>query len=203
MAVVRFIIGALGALATTIGIILIAIAVGLTTWIGADETVELPEIHITATDGTIVAGDFDFLWDEPRFAPELGRIDLRLRTSDGSPLFAGIGNRLDVDRLVFTEGDPSESAVWIVSDEGDVARVQWDAEPGDWSLFVAADDGDEIVIDGEVTAAEFRLAAITVGGIGVASAVAGTLMLIVAFTSGRRRVDATQEVETETETIPV
>ena len=188
MAIVRFLIGGLGALAATVGIILIAVAVGLMSWLGPDETVELPEIHVTAVDGRVVARDLDFLWDEPRFAPDLGSVDLRLRAADGGPIFAGIAHAGDLDDDDLIRGVASEDdAVFVVSDSGSVARVRWEVEPGEWSLLVVADEGDEIVIDGEITAAEFRLAAVTVGGIGIAAAVAGGLMLIVALTSGRRR----------------
>lgn len=203
MAIVRFILGALGAVATTIGIVLIAIAIGLTSWIGDDEMVDLPEIHITADEGTIVARDLGLLWDDPDFGTDFGRIDLRLRTGNGSPVFAGITDRNVADSIVVTDVVAGDQGIWVVSDRGSTARVAWDVEPGDWSLVVAADDGDEIIIDGEVTAAEFRLAAITVGGIGVASAVAGGLLLVVAFTAGRRRSQPVETSVPEKEPTPV
>ena len=187
MAIVRFIIGALGAVATTIGIVLIAIAIGLTSWIGDDDMVDLPEIHVVADGGTIISRDLGLLWNDPDFGTDFGRIDLRLRTGDGTPVFAGIADRTTADAIMSADSVSTDQTIWVVSDRGSTAQVAWDVQPGDWSLVVAADEGDEVIIDGQITTDGFRLAAITVGGIGLAAAVAGGLLLAVAFTAGRRR----------------
>jgi hypothetical protein len=190
MSIIKFSLGALGAITLTIAAMLIAVAVGLITWIGSDDAVVIPEIHLATTDGKILAEDVDFLFDESRFVPDLGTATLRIRSADGSPLFAGITDRLTADRFLGEGVEPRTQTFWLASAEGSVADLVWDIQPGEWTFVVAGADGtlpSGIVIDGEVAAAPFRLAAGTVGAIGVATGVAGGLLLLSALSLGRRR----------------
>lgn len=190
MAIVKFSLGALGAITLGIAAILVAVAVGLFTWIGSSDAIEIPEVHLTTSGGVILAEDIDFLFDEARFVPDLGTASLRIRTTDGDPVFAGITDRLTAERFLGDGVDPRSQGFWLASAEGDVANLVWDIQPGDWTFVVAGGNGispSTIVIDGELGAAPFRLAAGTVAGLGVATGVAGGLLLVAAFGLGRRR----------------
>jgi hypothetical protein len=190
MAIVKFSLGALGAITIGIAAILVAVAVGLFTWIGSSDAIEIPEVHLATTNGMILAEDIDFLFDEARFVPDLGTASLRIRSSDGTPLFAGITDRLTADRFLGDGIDPRDQTFWLASAQGATADLVWDIRPGDWTFVVATSNGltpANIVIDGELSAAPFRLAAGTVGGLGVATGVAGGLLLVAAIGLGRRR----------------
>lgn len=190
MTIVKFSLGALGAITLGVAAILVAVAVGLFTWIGSSDAIEIPQVNLTTTDGVILAEDIDFLFDEARFVPDLGTASLRIRTTDGAPLFAGITDRLTAERFL-TEGvDPRSQGFWLASAQGEIANLIWDIQPGDWTFVVASEAGlspSTIVIDGELGADPFRLAAGTVAGLGVATGVAGGLLLVAAFELGRRR----------------
>lgn len=193
MAIVKFSLGALGAITIGIAAILVAVAVGLFTWIGSSDAIEIPELHVTTGDGMILAEDIDFLFDEARFVPDLGTASLRIRSTDGTPLFAGITDRLTAERFLVNGVDPRTQGFWLASAEGEIADLVWDIQPGDWTFVVAGDNGlapSTIVIDGELGAAPFRLAAGTVAGLGVATGVAGGLLLVAAIGLGRRRTAA-------------
>ncbi|HVR31760.1 MAG TPA: hypothetical protein VMS74_03525 [Acidimicrobiia bacterium] len=193
MSIVKFSIGVLGALTVAIGATLVAVAVGLFTWVGSGPSVQIPETHITTTNGMIVAEDIDFLFDDARFVPDLGTASLRIRTADGGAVFAGITDQLTADRFLGADVDPSTQGFWLASGTGDVADLVWDIQPGNWTFVVAGTDGltpSSIVIDGELSAAPFRLAAGTVAGLGVATGVAGGLLLMAAFGIGRNRPPA-------------
>ena len=190
MAIIKFSLGALGAITVAVAAMLIAVAIGLITWIGSEDAVRIPEIHLATTDGMVLAEDVDFLFEESRFVPDLGTASLRIRSADDSPLFAGITDRLTADRFLGEGVDPRTQGFWLASAEGAVANLVWDIQPGDWTFVVAGTDGklpSGIVIDGEVAAAPFRLAAGTVGGLGVATGVAGGLLLMSALSLGRSR----------------
>ena len=190
MAIIKFSLGALGAVTVAVAAMLIAVAVGLFTWIGSEEAVVIPEIHLATTNGMVLAEDVDSLFEESRFVPDLGTASLRIRSADDSPLFAGITDRLTADRFLGDGIDPRTQGFWLASAEGPVANLVWDIQPGDWTFVVAGSDGtvpSAVVIDGEVAAAPFRLAAGTVGGLGVATGVAGGLLLMAALSLGRGR----------------
>lgn len=191
MTFVKFFIGVLGAITIGVGAILVAVAVGLMTWVGTSDSVAIPEIHLTTSNGTVVAEDIAFLFEEARFVPDLGTASLRIRSTDGTPVFAGITDGLTADRFLMDGVDARSQSFWLTSDHGAVAELAWDIQPGDWSFVVTGDDEAipaGVVIDGELGAAPFRLAAGTVGGIGFGAAMAGGLLLIVAFSLRRERV---------------
>ena len=100
MAIIKFSLGVLGAITMAIAAMLIAVAVGLITWIGSEDAVVIPEIHLSPTNGMVLAEDVDFLFEESRFVPDLGTASLRIRSADDSPLFAGITDRLTADRFL-------------------------------------------------------------------------------------------------------
>jgi hypothetical protein len=193
MAIIKVSLGALGAVTVAVAAMLIAVAIGLITWIGTEDAIVIPEIHLTTIDGMVLAEDVDFLFEDSRFVPDLGTASLRIRSADDSPLFAGVTDRLTADRFLGEGVDPRSQGFWLASAEGAVADLIWDIQPGDWTFVVAGSDGtlpSSIVIDGEVAAAPFRLAAGTVGALGVATGVAGGLLLMSALSLGRRRASA-------------
>lgn len=193
MTFVKFSLGTLGAITVAVAATLVAVAVGLFTLIGSNDAIDIPEAHLSTTNGMILAEDIDFLFEEARFVPELGTARIRIRTTDGSPVFAGITDGLTADRFLGEGVDPRAQSFWLASAEGAIADLVWDIEPGDWTFVVAGNDGlspTSIVIDGELSAAPFRLAAGTVGGLGVATGVAGGLLLVAALGLGRRRPSA-------------
>ncbi|MEX2655232.1 MAG: hypothetical protein WD532_09430 [Acidimicrobiia bacterium] len=188
MTFVKFSLGTLGAVTVAIAATLVSVAVGLFTWIGSNDAIQIPEIR--TTNGTILAEDMDFLFDEALFVPDLGTASLRIRATDGSPVFAGITDRLTAERFLGEGVDPRSQNFWLASAEGATADLVWKVEPGDWTLVVAGDDGlppSSVVIDGELSAAPFRLAAGTVAALGVATGVAGGLLLVAALGLGGRR----------------
>jgi len=190
MTFVKFSLGVLGAVTMIIAAILVAVAVGLFTWIGSDDAVQIPEIHLSTANGMILAEDVDFLFDQARFVPDLGTANLRIRTTDGTAVFAGVTDQLTADRFLGDGIDPRDQGFWLASANGSVANLVWDIQPGDWTFVVAGEDGlaaTNLVVDGELSAAPFRLAAGTVGALGVATGVAGGLLLISAFGLGRRQ----------------
>lgn len=193
MTFVKFSLGTLGAVTVAVAATLVAVAVGLFTLIGSNDAIQIPEVHLSATNGMIFAEDMDFLFDDARFVPELGTANLRIRTTSGDPVFAGITDRLTAERFLGEGIDPRSQSFWLASAEGASADLVWDIEPGDWTFVVAGDDGfspSSVVIDGELSAAPFRLAAGTVAGLGVATGVAGGLLLVAALGLGRRRPSA-------------
>lgn len=187
MSIVRFFIGALGALAATVGAVLVAVAVGIGSWVGTADRVAIPTVHV-ATDQPLVIRDVDLLLGDRSVVPDLGSVSLRFRSEHGRPLFAGIAPTSTVDGFVASGGGAAASQTfWVTSDEGTSAVVDWEIQPGAWSVVVAgADEG--LVIDGDLTAAPFRTAALTVGAIGAGAIVAGGLMLVAAFSLRRRPV---------------
>jgi hypothetical protein len=186
--IVKLTIGLLAAIAIAAGATLIAIAVGLLTWVGTEESVMIPEIHVPTTDGMILAEDIEFLFADARFVPDLGTAMLRVRSADGTRLFAGVTDRLTAERFLGDGVDPADQGFWLTSDRGTEAALMWDLEPGTWTFVVVGEGGatpTQIVIDGEISAAPFRLAAGTVGALGTAAAVAGGLLLVVTVGLGR------------------
>lgn len=194
MTLVKLSLGALGALTLAVGAILMAVAVGLFTWIGSDESIAIPDVHMTTTDGMILADDIELLFDDARFVPDLGTANLTIQTTDGTPVFAGITDQLTANRFLGGDVDPRTQGFWLASAEGPVANLVWDIEPGEWSFVVVSEDGaspTSVIIGGELGAAPFRLAAGTVGGLGLVTLVAGGLLLLAAIGLGRRRPPTT------------
>ncbi|HSJ27701.1 MAG TPA: hypothetical protein VLB67_05775 [Acidimicrobiia bacterium] len=190
MNIIRFLLGALGAITLGIAAILVAVAVGLFTWLGTDEKVTIPEIHVSTSEGHIFAEDIEVLFDQARFVPDLGTANLRIRTEDGTAVFAGITDRLTADRFLSGSADPRDQAFWLTRGEGAVADLIWEIRPGQWTFVVVGEDGvapSTVVIDGEIAAAPFRLAAGTVAGLGLATGIAGAFLLLAAGGLGRRR----------------
>lgn len=194
MTLVKLSLGALGAVTLAVGAILMAVAVGLFTWIGSDESIAIPDVHMTTTDGMILADDIELLFDDARFVPDLGTANLTIQTTDGTPVFAGITDQLTANRFLGGDVDPRTQGFWLASAEGPVANLVWDIEPGEWSFVVVSEDGTSpttVIIGGELGAAPFRLAAGTVGGLGLVTLVAGGLLLLAAIGLGRRRPPTT------------
>jgi hypothetical protein len=188
--VVKVFLGALGAVAIGIGVILVAVAVGLLTWVGTNDTVVLPEIYMATEDGTILARDIEFLFEDARFVPELGSASLRVRSISGEPVFVGVTDHLTASRFLGDGISAPDQSFWLVSDQGVVADLAWDMKPGNWTFVVVAEDGSsptEIAIEGELGAAPFRFAAGTVATLGLGAGVAGGLLLLVAVAAGRTR----------------
>jgi hypothetical protein len=194
MTLVKLSLGALGALTLAVGAILMAVAVGLFTWIGSDESIAIPDVHMTTTNGMILADDIELLFDDARFVPDLGTANLTIRTTDGTPVFAGITDQLTANRFLGGDVDPRTQGFWLASAEGPVANLVWDIDPGEWSFVVVSEDGaspTSVIIGGELGAAPFRLAAGTVGGLGLVTLVAGGLLLLAAIGLGRRGLPTT------------
>lgn len=188
MTLVKFFLGALGAIALGIGATLIAVAVGLLTWVGMGDTVVVPEIQLATSDGTVLAEEIDFLFEEARFVPDLGSASLHIRSTDGRPVFAGVTDRLTAQRFLGDGIDAASQTFWLTADHGPVADLVWDIRPGEWIFVVAGTDGSvptDIVIEGELGASPFRVAAGKVAGIGLGAGVAGALLLVAAFGLGR------------------
>lgn len=190
MTLVKLLIGALGAVAIGIGVILFAVAVGLLTWVGTDDTVVLPEIHLVTDNGTILSHDIDFLFQQARFVPELGTASLRVRSINGEPVLVGTTDNLTASRFLGDGISAPDQSFWLVSDHGVVADLAWDMQPGNWTFVVVSEDGSvptEVAIEGELGADPFRFAAGTVAMLGIGAGVAGGLLLLVAFAVGRTR----------------
>jgi hypothetical protein len=190
MTIIRFLLGTLGAITLGVAAILVAVAAGLFTWLGNDDTVTIPEIHVATADGHIFAEDIDMLFDQARFVPDLGTANLRIRTEDGTVVFAGVTDRLTADRFLSGTADPRDQSFWLSRDEGAVADLAWVIRPGQWTFVIVGEDGvapASVVIDGEIAAAPFRLAAGTVAGLGVATGIVGAFLLLAAGGLGRRR----------------
>ena len=193
MTLVKLSLGALGALTLAVGAILMAVAIGLFSWIGSDESIAIPEVHLTTTDGMILAEDIELLFDGARFVPDLGTANLTIQTTDGTPIFAGITDQLTASRFLGGDIDPRTQGFWLASAEGSVANLVWDIEPGEWSFVAVNEDGarpTSVIIGGELGAAPFRLAAGTVGGLGLLTLVAGGLLFMASIGLGRRRTPA-------------
>lgn len=190
MTFIKLALAALGAVTVAIGATLAAVAVGMFTWIGGDDAIEIPEVHVATTDGKVFAEDVEFLFDGARFVPDMGTANLQIRAADGSPVFAGVTDRLTADRFMTDDVDPRSAGFWLASAEGTVADLTFDIEPGAWTFVVVDEDGtapSSVIIGGEIGAGPFRLAAGTVGALGVATGIAGGLLLIASVVIGRRR----------------
>lgn len=190
MTFVKLFIGALGAVAIGIGVILFAVAVGLLTWVGTDDTVVLPEIYLVTDDGTILSHDIEFLFQDARFVPEMGTASLRVRSVNGESVFVGVTDHLTASRFLGDGIAASDQSFWLASDQGVVADLAWDIQPGNWTFVVVSEDGSaptQVAIEGELGADPFRFAAGTVAMLGVGAGVAGGLLLLVAFAVGRTR----------------
>ncbi|MFP5332125.1 MAG: hypothetical protein ACLGHX_07205 [Acidimicrobiia bacterium] len=192
MRLARFSLAVLGGVTVTVAAILIAVSVGLFTFIGGADTIEIPSVRVTPVEGRIDADDIAFFFDQGRFVPDVGTARLTIRNPDGTPLFAGVTDQLTADR--FIDGDPRRYGIWLATAEGASADLAWDLQGDDWVFVVSNADGTvpaQVVVGGSLAASPFRLAASTVAGLGVATGVAGGLLLLAAARLGRRRPDHT------------
>lgn len=190
MALVKFSLGVLGGVTLAIAAVLVAVSVGLFTFVGSSDAIEIPDVHITTTDGTILAEDIEFLFGDAQFLPDLGTANLRIRSTDGTPVFAGVTDRLTAERFLADADDPRRLGFWVASAEGPTADLAWDLDGDQWTFVVAGADGvapGEVVIGGTLAASPFRFAAGTVAGLGVATGIAGGLLLLASVRLGRRR----------------
>lgn len=189
MAIVKFSLGLLGAVTAAIAAVFIAVAVGLFTFVGSADAIEIPEIRVSTTDGRILAEDIDFLFEPGRFVPDLGTAQLHIRTADGTPVFAGVTDQATADRFLSGDIDPRRPTFWVTTAEGPTADLAWDLSENAWTFVVVGEDGttpDEVLIGGTLSASPFRLAASTVAGLGAATGVAGGLILLAAARLGKR-----------------
>lgn len=190
MALVKFSLGVLGGVTVAVAAVLVAVSVGLFALVGSADAIEIPDVHLTTTDGTILAEDIEFLFDDAQFVPDLGAASLTIRSTDGTPVFAGVTDRLTAERFLAGEEDPRRLGFWVATAEGPTANLAWDLDGDQWTFVVAGTDGEaptEVVISGTVAASPFRLAAGTVAGLGVATGIAGGLLLVASVRLGRRR----------------
>ncbi len=193
MTLVKLFIGALGAVAVAIGVILFAVAMGLLTWVGSDDTVALPEIYLVTDNGTILSHDIEFLFQDARFVPGMGTASLRVRSINGESVFVGVTDHLTASRFLGDGVSAPDQSFWLASDQGVVADLAWDIQPGNWTFVVVSEDGSaptEVAIEGQLGAEPFRFAAGTVAMLGIGAGVAGGLLLLVAVSLGRTRTVA-------------
>ena len=192
MGFVRVSLGVLGGVTVAVAAVLVAVSVGLFTFIGGAETIPLPDVRVVPVDGRLTAEDISSLFDDGRFVTDPGTVSLTIRNADGTPVFAGITDRLTAER--FVDGDPRRLGLWLATAEGNEADLTWDFSGDDWVFVVADADGSaagEVFISGTLAASPFRLAAGTVAALGVATGIAGGLLLLASARLGRRQPPST------------
>ena len=191
MKLLRILLGAVGAGALAIGVGLMAVSAGLFAWIGGDDVVALPEVHVHTDDGLVVTDDIGLFYEGPdraRFVPDLGSAEVTVTTPDGETVFVGIAPAGEVTRADLLAGQVG-GIDWATFDTGSTATVDWDLEPGEWTFVVwspTSDGGIDLAVDAELTAAPFRAAGAVAGGTGLAFVIAGGLLLAGAVVSSRR-----------------
>ncbi len=182
MKAIKILMGAAGTVAATIGVILIALSVGLVSWIGRSDMVDLPQIQVETDRGAVVVEDFEIFdrSDRGPFVDELGDATITVRSPGGEDVFIGIAdtgaihavtNNLDLATV--------DHIAWVASDTGSTASIAFDMRQGDWSLVMVGPDAEtlDLTIDAQVTAAPFRAAAGVTGTIGAGMALFGSLLL--------------------------
>lgn len=191
MKILKAFAGVTGALALTMGAVMIAVAIGVTTWVGTGDTIELPQVAVETDDSFVIVEDIDLIGqtpDEFRFIDDFGAATITARSRTGEDVFIGVADTRSIAGLART-GDV-DAAAWVASDYGPDATVDWDMESGAWSLVVAGPDLSplDMTIDAVAPAAPFRAAAGIVGAIGSVFAVAGAALLWVALRRDGRPV---------------
>ena len=176
----KILAGVTGAFILMIGAILIAVSIGLTTWIGRGDTVALPQVTVETDDGYVVLDEFDVMGETPgrfRWVDDFGSATINVRSQSGGDVFIGIAETDSISSSIRAGDLPATT--WSVSDYGPSATVEWDIAPGPWSLVVTGADAEPLnmIIDAEVPASPLRGAAGLVGTIGVAFAAFGGLLL--------------------------
>ncbi len=180
MKAIKILAGVTGAISLMIGAVLIAVSIGLTTWIGRGDTVALPQVSVHTDDGYVILDDFDLMGETPdrfRWVDDFGRATISVRSESGEDVFIGIANTSSIRSSA--RSGVLEAETWTVSDFGPRASVDWDASEGPWSLVVTGPDTEPLnmTIDAEVPASPLRGAAGLVGATGVAFALFGGLLL--------------------------
>lgn len=180
MKALKIIAGVSGAIGLAVGALLIAVSIGLTTWIGRGDTVALPQVSVQTDDGYVILDEFDLMGETPdrfRWVDDFGRATISVRSDSGEDVFIGIANTSSIGSSLRT-GD-LDAGTWTVSDFGPQASVDWEVSEGPWSLVVTGPDSEALsmTIEAEVPASPLRGAAGLVGATGVAFAMFGGLLL--------------------------
>ncbi len=186
MKAVKILTGAAGTVAAMIGVLLVTVSIGVVSWIGRSDTVNLPQIQVQTDRGAVVVEDFEIFDHSHRiaFVDGLGDATITVRSPGGEEVFLGIADRTAIRSVV---GDLDlarvEDITWVASDHGSTASIAFDVRQGDWSLVMVGPDAEalNLTIDAEMTAAPFRAAAAVTGTIGAGMALIGGLLLWVAL----------------------
>lgn len=186
MKAIKIITGVTGAIAATIGVLLVAVSIGVASWVGRSETVDLPGIEVRTDRGAVVVEDFEIFDRSNRvaFIDDLGDATITVRSPGGEEVFVGIADRSTVRSIVGDlEIDGIENMSWVAADRGSTASVGFDFRQGAWSLVMVGPGAEalDLTIDAEVTAAPLRAAAAATGTLGAGIALIGGLLLWVAF----------------------
>jgi hypothetical protein len=176
----KILAGVSGAFTLLIGAILIAVAIGFTTWIGRGDMVAFPQVTVETNDGYVIFDEVDIMGETPdgfRWVDEFGSATISVRSQSGESVFIGIAATDSISSAIRAGDLPAQ--IWTASDYGPSATVEWDVATGPWSLVVAGPDAQPLnmVIDAEFPAAPLRAAAGFVGTVGVAFAAFGGLLL--------------------------
>ncbi len=186
MKAIKIITGVTGAIAATIGVLLVAVSIGVASWVGRSETVDLPGIEVRTDRGAVVVEDFEIFdrSDRVAFIDDLGDATITVRSPGGEEVFVGIADRSTVRSIVGDlEIDGIENMSWVAADRGSTASVGFDFRQGEWSLVMVGPGAEalDLTIDAEVTAAPLRAAAAATGTLGAGIALIGGLLLWVAL----------------------
>jgi hypothetical protein len=182
MKALKILAGATGTIVLGIGVLLIAITVGMLSWIGRSDTVDLPQIQVETRETAVVVEDFELLGHRDGLAlvDDLGNATITVQSRGGDDVFVGIADRRQI-RAMFS--DPSVDMVqdisWLAADRGKAPSLDFELRTGDWSLVMVGPGAEslDLTIDAEVTAAPFRAASAITGTIGAALTLLGGLLL--------------------------
>ena len=135
---------------------------------------------VSAQGLPVQGADIDvFAGERAMFIPSVG--EARLRVSDDTPLFVGIGPSAEVRRyLADGEGSPLEQSFWVHASDGTSTLVDWQIESGEWTAVVMNADGSpgvDATVQASVPSAPLRVAGAILSIIGVGLGAVGTLLV--------------------------
>jgi hypothetical protein len=180
MRFIKLFSGLAGLAAVLVSVPLLVTGVVLFSWAAGGESTTLPTVGIRSTDRAVVAADIDvFAGERAMFIPSVG--EARLRVSDDTPLFVGIGPSAEVRRyLADGEGSPLEQSFWVHASDGTSTLVDWQIESGEWTAVVMNADGTpgvDATVQASVPSAPLRVAGAILSIIGVGVGAVGTLLV--------------------------
>jgi hypothetical protein len=185
MRIVKVITGLVGLGALLVSIPIVIGGVGLFSWAAGDADTELPTVKVVSADERAIVVDTDLSHEHRDDAFRVvGLPDVTFRATDGNEVFVGIGPEDDVDAFLLTDGTPGDQTFWIDASVGPDALLDWDVQPGDWSVVVMNADGTtgvDATVTASVPSGPLRVAGSIIALLGFGLGVIGVVLMVVGW----------------------